>query len=288
MTVLRYKSAKYSIERPLHIGAALAGAGPETMAELTAFGLPLGEAFQLRDDLLGVFGDPDATGKPAGDDLIEGKRTVLVALALDAAGRDDAARLDASLGRSLDEDQVAELRGVIDFSGAHEQVEAVIGELSGLAPPPWTGLAWTTALALRELASAATDRGLTDGRRLPPGDPSVQARQVVDLRGVAGRLSRERPTLSPSPRSSTANRPPFPASARAGARPAWSGTPARSARANGPHPSQSSSMPLLSAATTSFRQPARASRSLPQSSGKASAEVSPLRTSAASSWIQPL
>ena len=85
------------------------------MAELTAFGLPLGEAFQLRDDLLGVFGDPDATGKPAGDDLIEGKRTVLVALALDAAGRDDAARLDASLGRSLDEDQVAELRGVIDF-----------------------------------------------------------------------------------------------------------------------------------------------------------------------------
>ena len=115
MTVLRYKSAKYSIERPLHIGAALAGAGPETMAELTAFGLPLGEAFQLRDDLLGVFGDPDATGKPAGDDLIEGKRTVLVALALDAAGRDDAARLDASLGRSLDEDQVAELRGVIDW-----------------------------------------------------------------------------------------------------------------------------------------------------------------------------
>ena len=62
MTVLRYKSAKYSIERPLHIGAALAGAGPETMAELTSFALPLGEAFQLRDDLLGVFGDPAATG----------------------------------------------------------------------------------------------------------------------------------------------------------------------------------------------------------------------------------
>ncbi|MGH3370487.1 MAG: polyprenyl synthetase family protein, partial [Nocardioidaceae bacterium] len=72
MKVLRYKSAKYSVERPLHIGAALAGGTPDTLAALTAFGLPLGEAFQLRDDLLGVFGDPDVTGKPAGDDLSEG------------------------------------------------------------------------------------------------------------------------------------------------------------------------------------------------------------------------
>lgn len=87
MTVLRYKSAKYSIERPLHVGAALAGAGPETLTALSSFGLPLGEAFQLRDDLLGVYGDPATTGKPAGDDLVEGKRTVLVALALDAAPR---------------------------------------------------------------------------------------------------------------------------------------------------------------------------------------------------------
>ena len=88
MTVLRFKSAKYSIERPLHIGAALAGATDETVTALSSFGLPLGEAFQLRDDLLGVFGDADTTGKPAGDDLVEGKRTVLVALALDAAGQD--------------------------------------------------------------------------------------------------------------------------------------------------------------------------------------------------------
>ena len=87
MTVLRYKSAKYSIERPLHIGATLAGGTPDQLRRAGAFGLPLGEAFQLRDDLLGVFGDPAATGKPAGDDLVEGKRTVLVALALDAAPR---------------------------------------------------------------------------------------------------------------------------------------------------------------------------------------------------------
>ncbi len=160
MTVLRYKSAKYSIERPLHIGAALAGADAATMAELTAFGLPLGEAFQLRDDLLGVFGDPDTTGKPAGDDLIEGKRTVLVALALDAAPDEDAALLDRSLGTSLDAAQVARLRGIINASGAHEQVEAVIGELAGHAVSALerADVDDHARAVLRELASAATDR----------------------------------------------------------------------------------------------------------------------------------
>jgi geranylgeranyl diphosphate synthase type I len=160
MTVLRYKSAKYSIERPLHLGAALAGAASPTLAELSAFGLPLGEAFQLRDDLLGVFGDPATTGKPAGDDLVEGKRTVLVALALDAAPASDAALLDRSLGTSLSEDQVERLRVIIDASGAHAQVEAVIDQLTDVA---------LTALerapiddgardVLRGLASAVTQR----------------------------------------------------------------------------------------------------------------------------------
>jgi geranylgeranyl diphosphate synthase type I len=160
MTVLRYKSAKYSIERPLHIGATLAGGTDDQLAQLSAFGLPLGEAFQLRDDLLGVFGDPAATGKPAGDDLIEGKRTVLVALALDAAPAEQASRLDAALGSDLDETRVAELRRIIDDSGARAQVESVITELAGRA---------TTALrvadvderarvVLLELAAAATDR----------------------------------------------------------------------------------------------------------------------------------
>ena len=60
MKVVRYKSAKYTVERPLHIGAALAGAGPELIAALTDVALPLGEAFQLRDDVLGVFGDPSS------------------------------------------------------------------------------------------------------------------------------------------------------------------------------------------------------------------------------------
>jgi geranylgeranyl diphosphate synthase type I len=148
MTVLRYKSAKYSIERPLHIGAALAGAPPEALTALSGYGLPLGEAFQLRDDLLGVFGDPATTGKPAGDDLVEGKRTVLVALALGAAPAAEAARLDAALGTSLDRAGVAELRGIIDRSGAHAEVESKIDDLGGRA--------------VAALAEARTGVGLDD------------------------------------------------------------------------------------------------------------------------------
>ena len=171
MTVLRYKSAKYSIERPLHLGAALAGAPASTLAELTAFGLPLGEAFQLRDDLLGVYGDPATTGKPAGDDLVEGKRTVLVALALDGASPEDAALLDRSLGSPLAPDDVERLRGVIDASGAHAQVEAVIDQLS--------------EVALAALDRASIDDGAREvlrGRSPPPSliarcDPSVAGRR---------------------------------------------------------------------------------------------------------------
>ncbi|GAB2879422.1 polyprenyl synthetase family protein [Nocardioides pacificus] len=162
MTVLRYKSAKYSIERPLHIGAALAGAGPERLDELGGFGLPLGEAFQLRDDLLGVFGDPETTGKPAGDDLVEGKRTVLVALALDAAPADRAALLDRWLGTALDEAQVQQLREVIDGAGARAQVEEVISELVRLsiAALDRADVEDQARTALRALAAAATDRAV--------------------------------------------------------------------------------------------------------------------------------
>ena len=164
MTVLRYKSAKYSIERPLHVGAALAGADPATLELLTAFGLPLGEAFQLRDDLLGVFGDPAATGKPAGDDLVEGKRTVLVARALENAAPADAERLDAALGTPLTDDEVAELRAVIDGCGARAEVETTIDELArqavdalhrGRAEAGWDAEA---CAVLEQLAAAATRR----------------------------------------------------------------------------------------------------------------------------------
>ncbi len=160
MTVLRYKSAKYSIERPLHLGAALAGATAGTLGELSAFGLPLGEAFQLRDDLLGVFGDPATTGKPAGDDLVEGKRTVLVALALDSAPAADAELLDRSLGTPLSEDDVARLREVIEASGAHAQLEAVIDQLSDVALAALDRAAIDDGAreVLRSLAEAVTHR----------------------------------------------------------------------------------------------------------------------------------
>jgi len=160
MTVLRYKSAKYSIERPLHIGATLAGATDDQVRQLSAYGLPLGEAFQLRDDVLGVFGDPAVTGKPAGDDLVEGKRTVLVALALDAAPRDEARRLDLALGTVLRPESIDDLRDIIDRSGARQQVETVIRELSDRAVAALDRADIDPAArgVLRDLAAVATQR----------------------------------------------------------------------------------------------------------------------------------
>jgi len=162
MTVLRYKSAKYSIERPLHIGAALAGASAADLEALSAFGLPLGEAFQLRDDLLGVYGDPATTGKPAGDDLVEGKRTVLVALALAGAPAAEAELLDASLGRALGDAEVDRLRAIITASGAQAHVESMIADLhdravAALEAAPIDDLARGV---LQGLAGAATQRAL--------------------------------------------------------------------------------------------------------------------------------
>jgi geranylgeranyl diphosphate synthase type I len=160
MRVLRYKSAKYSVERPLHLGAALAGAAADTLVALTAYGLPLGEAFQLRDDLLGVFGDPEVTGKPAGDDLSEGKRTVLVALALAGLPPQDAKTLDDGLGRPLTGHEVAELQRIIERSGAHGEVERRIEQLTGrsLAAVDAADLTTQARATLRELAQAATQR----------------------------------------------------------------------------------------------------------------------------------
>jgi geranylgeranyl diphosphate synthase type I len=163
MRVLRYKSAKYTVERPLHLGAALAGAPEDgaVRAVYTAYGLPVGEAFQLRDDLLGVFGDPEVTGKPAGDDLREGKRTVLVGVALERAGPAGAALLRAGLGDpELDDAAVDGLRAVISDSGARQHVELLIAHrvdeaLGALVEGP---LADPTRRVLSELAVAATSR----------------------------------------------------------------------------------------------------------------------------------
>lgn len=127
VNVITYKSAKYSIEAPLAIGASLGGASLPQMAALREFGLPLGIAFQLRDDLLGVFGDSALTGKPAGDDLVEGKRTVLIAHARRALPPSARTTIDELLGDpELTADQVTMLQETIRASGAIDEVESMI------------------------------------------------------------------------------------------------------------------------------------------------------------------
>lgn len=159
--VVEYKSARYTVYRPAQLGGAIAGGSADLLAALAAYGSPLGRAFQLRDDLLGVFGDPTVTGKPVGDDLREGKRTVLVAHALahaDAGGRDRLARL---LGDpDLDADGVADLQRVVTASGAREAVEAMIGHyhdaaVAALADP---SVSDPGRRALTALAAAAIHR----------------------------------------------------------------------------------------------------------------------------------
>jgi geranylgeranyl diphosphate synthase type I len=130
LQVVRYKSAKYTIERPLHIGAALAGAPAAVFDAYSGYGLPLGEAFQLRDDVLGVFGDPEQTGKPAGDDLREGKRTVLIALATERSSDAQRAHLRALLGDpGLDAGGIDTLRTIIEDTGALASTESMIEKL---------------------------------------------------------------------------------------------------------------------------------------------------------------
>jgi geranylgeranyl diphosphate synthase type I len=162
LRVVRYKTAKYTIERPLHLGAALAGPdNPELTSGYSAYGLPLGVAFQLRDDVLGVFGDPAETGKPAGDDVREGKRTVLVALAREKATAAQAQALDRLLGDpSIGAGGVAEFRGLLAETGALAESEMMIDRcvteaLAALDPLPATPEAKT---ALAALAIAATAR----------------------------------------------------------------------------------------------------------------------------------
>lgn len=136
--VIRSKSARYSVEHPLALGAALAGASDEALAACRAIGLPLGEAFQLRDDLLGVFGDPAVTGKPAGDDLREGKRTLLVARALRLAHQAGDERtvdlLRTRLGDpALSAAEAARVADAIAATGAPDEVEKLIDSLAGTA-----------------------------------------------------------------------------------------------------------------------------------------------------------
>lgn len=159
--VVEYKSARYTVRRPLQFGAALGNADDQLQESLGAFGSPIGRAFQYRDDLLGVFGDSRLTGKPSGDDLREGKRTVLVAQAL--AGSDATGRtlLETQLGNpDLDADGIAELQNVITASGAREAVEQMIDHDHQLALETLAAADITDdgRTALTALAAAAVRR----------------------------------------------------------------------------------------------------------------------------------
>jgi len=138
LNIARYKSAKYTIERPLHLGAAIAIPDAAKRAQIISiyseFGLPLGEAFQLRDDLLGVFGDPKVTGKPAGDDLREGKRTVLMAMTHDRiSGAAEAEFMQEFGNHDISESAIARLQEIISETGAAMHVEDLIEELTSTA-----------------------------------------------------------------------------------------------------------------------------------------------------------
>jgi len=132
--VIRFKSAKYTIERPLHLGCALAADDKKLMQIFSDYGLPLGEAFQLRDDVLGIFGNPDETGKPAGDDLREGKRTVLMAKALELSNSDQRKSLLSALGKNdLSTAEVKTAQEIIKNTGALTAIEQMISDLSATA-----------------------------------------------------------------------------------------------------------------------------------------------------------
>jgi geranylgeranyl diphosphate synthase type I len=129
--VMLYKTAKYSIEAPMLIGAAFAGADFGLLRGLSAFAIPLGMAFQLRDDILGVFGDPAITGKPAGDDLREGKRTVLIGLTRETLQPSIAKIFDEMLtSRELSEEQIDFMQQTIVGSGALAKTERMIDDLA--------------------------------------------------------------------------------------------------------------------------------------------------------------
>lgn len=162
-SVNRYKTAAYTIERPLHVGAALAGASDELIEAFRGYGRDIGVAYQLRDDLLGVFGDPEVTGKPAGDDLREGKRTELLSLALthaDANDRAAAAELRAGVGVVEKPADIARLADIIAATDAPAQIEEQIDALteSGLEHLDSVDLPDHVSTGLRSLAIRATER----------------------------------------------------------------------------------------------------------------------------------
>jgi geranylgeranyl diphosphate synthase type I len=129
--ICRYKSGKYTIERPLHLGALLAAPTRDDLIPvLSTYGLPLGDAFQMRDDVLGAFGDTAITGKPVGDDLREGKPTPLMAIASARANAAQLKELQLVGNQDLTPEQIARVQEVIRETGALDELETVITRLT--------------------------------------------------------------------------------------------------------------------------------------------------------------
>jgi geranylgeranyl diphosphate synthase type I len=161
--ICRYKSGKYTIERPLHLGAVLAAPErrDELLPALSGYGLPLGDAFQMRDDVMGAFGDSDVTGKPVGGDLREGKPTPLLARAVRAATPEQRAVLDLVGRPGLDDETVARIQQVIIDTGALDELEKHISDLTvaavgAITAAPISELAKTELTALADYVSWRT------------------------------------------------------------------------------------------------------------------------------------
>ena len=154
--ICRYKSGKYTIERPLHLGAVLAdpSRADELLPQLSAYGLPLGDAFQMRDDVMGAFGDETATGKPVGGDLIEGKPTPLMARAVARADTGERAVLELVGDPDLSAADVARIQQVIVDTGGLEELEAHITQLATRAVAA-IEIAGITDVAKQELVALA-------------------------------------------------------------------------------------------------------------------------------------
>ena len=161
--ICRYKSGKYTIERPLHLGAVLAAPerADELLPHLSNYGLPLGDAFQMRDDVMGAFGDEAVTGKPVGGDLLEGKPTPLLARATRRANDAQRRVLELVGDPDLDANAVAKIQQVIIDTGGLDELEAHISALTeaavtSLDTAPITQVAKTELSELAEFVSQRT------------------------------------------------------------------------------------------------------------------------------------
>ncbi len=156
-----FKSGKYTVERPMHIGAALAGRFVELSGPISRFALPLGLAFQLRDDLLGVFGDTSETMKPVGDDLREGKATLLITMVRKNLPADERVRFESRFGRrDATEHDIGLLQEVIAATSAPAQIERRVADLRDEALGALKDLALSSEAkeALTQMADFVAER----------------------------------------------------------------------------------------------------------------------------------